>query len=40
EKLEKFAAIDGLDAVAVSFPREATRDEIDTTLRKLSPSDE
>ncbi|MFB6072793.1 MAG: TIGR04024 family LLM class F420-dependent oxidoreductase [Halobacterium sp.] len=37
ERFEEFAAIDGLDAVAVSFPRAADRDVIDATLDAVAP---
>jgi alkanesulfonate monooxygenase SsuD/methylene tetrahydromethanopterin reductase-like flavin-dependent oxidoreductase (luciferase family) len=32
-----FEAIDGVDAVAVSFPRDATAEEVDETLRAVAP---
>lgn len=38
ERLATFAAIDGVDAVSVGFPREATAEEISTTLEALAPS--
>lgn len=38
ERLETFAAVDGVDAVAVSFPRGADDDEIRETLDNLAPS--
>jgi coenzyme F420-dependent oxidoreductase len=37
ERFETFAAIDGVDAVSVSFPRDATSEEIDATLDALAP---
>jgi coenzyme F420-dependent oxidoreductase len=37
ERLETFAAVDGVDAVSVSFPRGADADEIRETLDNLSP---
>lgn len=36
-RLGEFASIDGVDAVAVSFPRGAEGDAIDATLEALSP---
>jgi coenzyme F420-dependent oxidoreductase len=39
EELAKFAAVDGLDAVAVGFPRGADPDEIDATLAALALED-
>lgn len=35
--IERFEAIEGLDAVAVSFPRGATEDEIEATIEALAP---
>ena len=35
--LEGFEAIDGIDAVAVSFPREATTAEVRSTIEALGP---
>ncbi len=37
EQLRKFEEIDGLDAVAVSFPRGATTDELESTIDALAP---
>ena len=37
ERLETFAAIDGIDAVAISTPREATPDEVMATYTALAP---
>ncbi len=37
EQLRKFEEIDGLDAVAVSFPRGATTDELESTIEALAP---
>ncbi|WP_284013901.1 TIGR04024 family LLM class F420-dependent oxidoreductase [Halobaculum litoreum] len=37
ETVERFAAIDGVDAVAVSFPRAAEADEIRETMEVLAP---
>ena len=37
EEFEKFADVDGLDAVAVGFPRGADQDEITETLAALAP---
>jgi len=37
EQFEKFASIDGVDAVAVGFPRGATVDEARETLEALAP---
>lgn len=37
EALESFEAIDGLDAVAVSFPREASRSTVRETIEVLGP---
>jgi coenzyme F420-dependent oxidoreductase len=37
EQLRRFEAIDGLDAVAVGFPRGADREEIEATLAALAP---
>ena len=36
-QLEKFEAMDGVDAVSVSFPRGADLDEIDATLEAMAP---
>jgi coenzyme F420-dependent oxidoreductase len=38
EELEKFAEIDGVDAVAVSFPRGAEFAEVEATISNLEPS--
>ncbi len=38
DKLERFTSIDGLDAVAISFPRGATLEEQEATLDALAPS--
>ena len=37
EELRKFEAIDGVDAIAVGFPRGATTDEIEATIEALAP---
>jgi coenzyme F420-dependent oxidoreductase len=37
-ELETFAAVDGVDAVAVSFPRGADREQVDRTLAALEPA--
>jgi coenzyme F420-dependent oxidoreductase len=37
ERYDEFADIDGLDAVAVSFPRAADREVIDATMQALAP---
>ncbi|MEM4780544.1 MAG: TIGR04024 family LLM class F420-dependent oxidoreductase [Halalkalicoccus sp.] len=37
ETIERFEAIDGLDAVAVSFPRGASEREIEATIDALGP---
>ena len=37
ERLAAFAAVDGLDAVGVSFPRSASTDEIEQTVAALAP---
>ncbi len=37
EQLERFEAIDGVDAVSVSFPRAAELEEIQATLEALAP---
>ncbi|WP_299233145.1 TIGR04024 family LLM class F420-dependent oxidoreductase [Natronomonas sp.] len=38
ERLAAFADIDGVDAVAVSFPRGADADQIESTVRALAPA--
>ncbi|MFB6176603.1 MAG: hypothetical protein ABEI99_05580, partial [Halobaculum sp.] len=38
ERLAEFTEIDGLDAVAVSFPRGASFEEIQTTADELAPA--
>jgi len=38
EELAKFAEVDGLDAVAVGFPRGADQSEIRATLDALAPA--
>jgi len=38
EELRKFAAVDGVDAVAVSFPRAADREQVDRTIAALAPA--
>ncbi|MDL5360947.1 TIGR04024 family LLM class F420-dependent oxidoreductase [Halalkalicoccus sp. NIPERK01] len=35
--IERFESVEGLDALAVSFPRGATEDEIETTIEALAP---
>ncbi|UPM43321.1 TIGR04024 family LLM class F420-dependent oxidoreductase [Halocatena salina] len=37
DQLERFTAIDGVDALSVSFPRAAEPNDIDTTLAALAP---
>jgi coenzyme F420-dependent oxidoreductase len=37
ERFERFAAIDGIDAVSVSFPRDGTIEEIGATIETLAP---
>ena len=37
DRLESFAAIDGVDRVAVSFPRDASLAEIEATMAALAP---
>lgn len=37
DRLEAFAAIDGVDAASISFPRDASRDEIRRTAEALAP---
>lgn len=37
ERLQGFEDIDGLDSIAISFPRDAAQEEIETTIRELSP---
>jgi coenzyme F420-dependent oxidoreductase len=37
ERFESFAAIDGVDGISVSFPRDATLDEIEATTAALAP---
>jgi coenzyme F420-dependent oxidoreductase len=37
EELRKFEAVDGLDSVAVGFPRGADYDELERTLEELAP---
>ena len=37
DRLEQFEAIDGVDAINVSFPRAADREAIDTTMDVLAP---
>jgi coenzyme F420-dependent oxidoreductase len=37
ERFERFAAIDGIDGVSVSFPRDGTVEEIDATIEALAP---
>ena len=36
-ELEKFEAIDGVDSIAVGFPRGATTEEIESTIDALAP---
>ena len=38
ERFDAFAAVDGVDAVSVSFPRAADTGQIDATLSALAPS--
>jgi coenzyme F420-dependent oxidoreductase len=37
ERLAEFGSVDGVDAVAVSFPRAADREEIEATTAALAP---
>jgi coenzyme F420-dependent oxidoreductase len=37
QRFEEFAAIEGLDAIAVSFPRAAGPDVVDATLQAVAP---
>lgn len=37
DRLEEFAAIEGVDAISVSFPRAGERSDIDATLDTLAP---
>lgn len=37
ERLSTFAAVDGLDALALAFPRGASRDDIEATIDALAP---
>ncbi|WP_248906833.1 TIGR04024 family LLM class F420-dependent oxidoreductase [Halocatena marina] len=37
DRIETFAALDGVDALSVSFPRAGKRDDIDATLDTLAP---
>ena len=37
ERFEAFAAIDGIDGISVSFPRDASLDEIEATTAALAP---
>ncbi|WP_435077193.1 TIGR04024 family LLM class F420-dependent oxidoreductase [Halococcus sp. AFM35] len=37
ERFGRFAAIDGVDTVSVSFPRDASREEIEATTAALAP---
>jgi coenzyme F420-dependent oxidoreductase len=37
ERFESFAAIDSIDGISVSFPRDATLDEIEATTAALAP---
>ncbi|MDQ2049520.1 TIGR04024 family LLM class F420-dependent oxidoreductase [Natronolimnohabitans sp. A-GB9] len=37
ERLERYEAVDGIDAVAVSFPRGADEDEIRQTMEAMAP---
>jgi len=36
-RIERFAEIDGVDALSVSFPRAAEPDDVDATLAELAP---
>jgi coenzyme F420-dependent oxidoreductase len=38
ERYADWEAIDGVDAVSVSFPRDATAEEIEATIRALAPA--
>lgn len=37
ERFEEFAALAGVDAISVSFPRAGERTDIDATLDTLAP---
>jgi len=37
EQLEAYEAVDGLDAVAVSFPRGASEDQVRQTMEAVAP---
>ncbi|MFC6766233.1 LLM class flavin-dependent oxidoreductase, partial [Natrinema soli] len=37
EKLEAYEAVDGLDAIAVSFPRGASEDQVRQTMEAVAP---
>ncbi|MFW5919386.1 MAG: TIGR04024 family LLM class F420-dependent oxidoreductase [Halanaeroarchaeum sp.] len=37
EQLQRFVDIDGLDAVALGFPRAATKDDVERTIQELAP---
>jgi coenzyme F420-dependent oxidoreductase len=37
ERFERFAAIDGVDGISVSFPRDATLEEVEATTAALAP---
>ncbi|MCH7661520.1 MAG: LLM class flavin-dependent oxidoreductase, partial [Euryarchaeota archaeon] len=37
ESIERFEAVEGLDAIAVGFPREANEAEIEATIEALAP---
>jgi coenzyme F420-dependent oxidoreductase len=38
ERLDRFAAIDGVESVAVSFPRAADTEQVESTMRALAPA--
>ncbi|ARS89102.1 TIGR04024 family LLM class F420-dependent oxidoreductase [Natrarchaeobaculum aegyptiacum] len=40
ESLERYEAVDGLDAVMVSFPRGATEDDVRETMDALAPAND
>ncbi|THE65452.1 TIGR04024 family LLM class F420-dependent oxidoreductase [Salinadaptatus halalkaliphilus] len=40
ETIERYEAVDGLDAVMVSFPRGAEEDDVRTTMEALAPNGE
>ena len=39
ERIERWEAIEGVDEIAIGFPRSATREEIEATIDALAPSE-